>query len=191
MSNYFSNFPTTDHDLTNIGQTVKLTNILRRFKIKSSVKSGVDVYYEYDIQAGDRPDTIAEKYYGSAAYAWVVLHFNEILDPVFGWPLFNFEFTQYIKGKYGSISSAQATVHEYRQILTNSKVLIDGSKVAKRWVVIDLTTYNTLAEVDKELITKYDYEIDANDEKRKIKILDKRFLNQIQDEVEDILINGI
>ena len=191
MSNYFSYFPTTDHDLTNIGQKVKLTNILRRFKIKSSIKSGIDVYYEYDVQAGDRPDTIAEKYYGSSAFAWIVLHFNEIVDPVFGWPLFNEDFNSYIRGKYGSMAQAQATTHEYRKILNEAKVLNDGTRITKKWVVVDLTTYNTLADADKELITKYDYELELNDDKRKIKILDKRYLNQLQEEVDDILRNGI
>jgi len=191
MSNYFSNFPTTNHDLTNDGQKVRLTNILRRFKIKSSVKSGLDVYYEYDVQAGDRPDTIAEKYYGSSAHAWIVLHFNDIIDPMFDWPLFNEDFNNYIKGKYGSIPSSKATTHEYRQILSEAKVLNNGTRIPKRWVVIDLTTYNTLVDADKELITKYDYEIELNDEKRKIQILDKRYLNQLQDEVRDILRNGI
>jgi len=191
MSNYFSYFPKTEHDLTNIGQKVDLTNILRRFKVKSAVKDRVDVYHDYDIQDGDRPDTIAEKYYGSPAYAWIVLHFNDIIDPVFEWPLFGYNFEQYIKGKYNSIPSAQATVHEYRQILNEAKVLNDGTRIPKRWVVVDLTTYSLLPEASKELISKYDYEVEKNDVKRKVKLLDKRYLNQIQEEVKDVLRNGI
>jgi hypothetical protein len=191
MSNYFSYFPTTEHDLTNNGQKVKLTNILRRFKIKSSVKSGINVYFDYEIQSGDRPDTIAEKYYGSPAYAWIVLHFNDIIDPVFEWPLFDQDFANYMKGKYNSIPSAQATVHEYRQILNQSKVLNNGTRIPKRWVVVDLTTYSTLAAADKELITKYNYEVEKNDFKRRVKILDRKYLQQVEDEVEDILRNGI
>ncbi len=191
MSNYFSYFPTTEHDLTNNGQKVELTNILRRFKVKSSVKERVDVYHEYEIQSGDRPDTIAEKYYGSSAYAWLVLHFNDIIDPVFEWPLFHYDFEQYIKGKYGSIPTSQATVHEYRQILNEAKVLNNGTRIPKRWVVVDLTTYSTLVDADKELITKYDYEVEKNEVKRKVKLLDKKYLMQVQEEVKDILRNGV
>ena len=191
MSNYFSYFPKTKHDLTNIGQTVDLTNILRRFKVKSSVKSGINVYFDYEIQEGDRPDTIAEKYYGSPAYAWLVLHFNDIIDPVFEWPLFSNDFENYLKGKYGSITTSQSTVHEYRQILNEAKVLNNGTRIPKRWVVVDLTTYSTLAEVDKESISKYDYEIEKNEVKRKVKVLDRRYLNQIQEEVKDVLRNGV
>jgi hypothetical protein len=191
MSNYFSYFPTTEHDLTNNGQKVKLTNILRRFKVKSDVKGRIGVYHDYEIQAGDRPDTIAEKYYGSPAYAWVVLHFNDIIDPVFEWPLFDIDFSNYMKGKYGSVPSAQATVHEYRQILNEAKVLNNGTRIPKRWAVVDLTTYSLLPEESRELISKYDYEIEKNDVKRKVKIMDKKYLLQIQEEVKDILRNGI
>lgn len=191
MSNYFSYFPKTKHDLTNIGQTVDLTNILRRFKVRSSVKNGISVYFDYEIQEGDRPDTIAEKYYGSPAYAWLVLHFNDIIDPVFEWPLFSNDFENYLKGKYGSITTSQSTVHEYRQILNEAKVLNNGTRIPKRWVVVDLTTYSTLAEVDKESISKYDYEIEKNEVKRKVKVLDKKYLTQVQEEVKGILRNGI
>jgi hypothetical protein len=191
MSEYFSYFPTTEHDLTNVGQTVQLTNILRRFIVRSDVVDRSDVFYEYDVQAGDRPDTIAEKYYGDANLAWLVLHYNQINDPFFGWALFGNDFTRYLKSKYGSIPAAQAEIHEYRQILSEAIVRYDGSKVPKRYLVIDETTYNSLAESEREAITKYDWEIEQNDEKRKIKILDKRYLNKVLDEVKTILRDSV
>lgn len=191
MSNYFSYFPKIRQDLTNVGQTVELTNILRRFKVKDSVKSRTDVYYTYDIQAGDRPDTIAEKYYGDSAYAWVVLHYNDIEDPIFDWALFNQDFDNYIKGKYGSIATAQATVHEYRRILTQKQTKVDGTVVPERYVVVDRTTYDTLSFTEKQSVSKWDWEIEENEKRRKIKILDKKYLSQITGEVEDILRNGV
>jgi hypothetical protein len=202
MSNYFSYFPVTDHDLTNIGQKVKLTNILRRFKIPSSLSERTDVYYEYDIQDGDRPDTIAEKYYGDANYAWLVLHFNDIEDVIFDFPLSTHDFEEYIKGKYGSLASAQSEVHEYRIYLSRIKdgskvpatdeVLYDGTILTERVVVVDEATYNsTPSNYRKAAVSKYDYEIEQNEAKRPIKLLDKRYLAQVRDEVEDILRNGV
>lgn len=191
MSEYFSYFPTVQHDLTNIGQEVTLTNILRRFIVRSDVQNRADVFYDYNIQAGDRPDTIAEKYYGDANLAWLVLHFNNIDDPVFGWALFNQDFDNYIKGKYGSIPNAMAEIHEYRQVLNEAIVKYDGTKIPKRCVVVDETTYNTLTEENKEAITKYDYESEENEKRRQIRILDKRYLDKIRDEVKTILRDGI
>ena len=96
MSNYFSFFPTIQHDLKDESKRTELTNILRRFRVVPKVKSTVSVYYDYEVQEGDRPDTIAEKYYGDANLSWIVLHYNDIIDPYYDWPLFGRDFTQYI-----------------------------------------------------------------------------------------------
>lgn len=191
MSEYFSYFPITKHDLTNVGQTIDATNVLRRFIVRASVQERSDVFYEYNLQSGDRPDVVAEKYYGDADLAWLVLLFNDITDPMFDYPLFDRDFETYIKQKYGSIPRAQSIVHEYRQILNEKSVKFDGTILEKRFVAVDETTYNTLSEASRELISKYDYEVELNDAKRSIRLLDKRFLNQVKSEVEVILKDGI
>jgi hypothetical protein len=205
MSNYFSYFPTTKHDIKNQGNTVELTNILRRFKIDSELKSRTEVFYDYRIQDGDRPDTIAEKYYGNSNYAWLVLHFNEIEDAVFDWPLFGDNFESYIIGKYGSISAAQSAIHEYRIFLTavdesgvkipaKKRIKFDGTIIEERSVVVDKTTFDateTAYKYNATGITKYDYEIDLNEKKRDISLLDVKHLETIRDEVETILRNGV
>ena len=192
MSKYFRNFPTVGHNITNVGSNVQLTNILRRFKFRSSVQDNVNIFYTYNIQEGDRADTIAEKYYGDSGYAWIVLHFNDIIDPVYDWPLFYPNFEKYIRGKYGSMSTAQSTVHEYRQIIQPQQTRNDGSIIPERYVVIDQTTYVSLGGAGNpnlEEISDYDYEVEENERKRQISILDKRYLSQVRDEVEQILRN--
>ena len=205
MSNYFSYFPTTKHDIKNDGGSVDLTNILRRFKIDSELKSRSEVFYNYQIQDGDRPDTIAEKYYGNAKYAWLVLHFNEIEDAIFDWPLFGDNFENFIIGKYGSIATAQSTIHEYRIFLTykdesgvktpaKKRIKFDGSIVEERTVVVDQTTFNATEAAYKYNttgISKYDHEIKLNDNKRDISLLDVKYLETVRDEVETILRNGV
>jgi len=191
MSNYFSYFPTVNHDLTNVGKSVKLTNILRRFKFRSKVTERTDIFYDYTIQAGDRADTIAEKYYGSANYAWLVLHFNDIIDPVFGMPLFYREWENMVSAKYGSIAAAKAEVHEYRQIIRERETLYSGEVIKEKYVVVDEDTYNGLDPLKRYTVTKYDYEEEINEAKRQIRLLDKRYLRQVEDEVKDILKNGV
>jgi hypothetical protein len=164
---------------------------MRRFVVESKLKDQIDIFYEYTIQAGDRPDVIAEKYYGDANLAWLVLHFNDITDPFFGWGLNDVDLENYIRGKYGSIPAAQAEVHEYRQVLNESQTFFDGTVVPKRYVVVDQTTYNSLPESSRESISKFEYEIEHNDKKRQIKILDKRYVDQVIAEVKTILKDGI
>lgn len=151
MSEYFSYFPITKHDLTNVGQTIDATNVLRRFIVRASVQERSDVFYEYNLQSGDRPDVVAEKYYGDPDLAWLVLLFNEITDPMFDYPLFDRDFETYIKQKYGSIPRAQAEIHEYRRILQEKEVKFDGTVIPERYVVIDGTTADT--EATGEILT--------------------------------------
>ena len=117
--------------------------------------------------------------------------FNEIDDPIFGWPIFNYDFDQYIVGKYGSISSAQSTVHEYRKILTQKTVKFDGTIQDERYVVVDATTYATLGESVRQSVSKYDWEDEVNEKKRKIKILHERYLSNIRRQVQGILKDGV
>ena len=205
MSKYFSYFPKTQHDLKNDDRSVNLTNILRRFKVQSELTDDATVFYEYRIQDGDRPDTIAEKYYGNSSYSWLVMHFNGIEDAVFGWPMFGNQFEHYIVGKYGSLAAAQSELHEYRIFLkyfdeqgvaspAKSRTLTDGTTIAERVVVVDQTTFNATPAAYKynvNGVTKYEYEIELNEAKRDIQLLDKKYLPTVRDEVESILRNGI
>jgi len=191
MSRYFRYFPTVQYDLIQNGNPITLTNIMRRFVVESKLKDQINIFYDYTIQAGDRPDVIAEKYYGDANLAWLVLHFNDITDPFFGWGLNDVDLENYIRGKYGSIPAAQAEVHEYRQVLNEAQTFYDGTVVPKRYVVVDQTTYNSLSESSRESVSKFDYEVEQNDKKRQIKILDKRYVDQVIAEVKTILKDGI
>ena len=187
MSNYFSFFPTIEHDLKDINRKTKLTNILRRFKVKTKVKNLVGTYYDYTMHEGDRMDSIAERYYGDSNLAWVILHFNDIVDPYYDLPLFGKQFTDYIVEKYGSVTTARATTKNYFQIIQQEQVLSDGTKIPKRQIVVDLKTYNTLSASSRDSETDYDYEERINEDKKKLKILDKRYISQLVKEVKSVL----
>jgi hypothetical protein len=49
---------------------------------------------------GERPDTLAHKIYGKSDLHWVILLFNEIIDPYYEWPLTTSELDSYIAYKY-------------------------------------------------------------------------------------------
>jgi len=187
MSRYFQYFPTTVHDLKQDGTSVTVTNILKRFKISDLALDDMQEYYDYRLQDGDRPDIIAEKYYGDADYAWLVLFSNNIVDPVKEWPLYGTDFTNYLEQKYGSIELANTTIKKRYKILSEAFKKIDGTVIPKRRVEVDETTYNSLSSTDKELQTAYEYEEEVNDDKRKIRLIDSEYLVSIQDQVEQIL----
>ena len=129
---FFQNFPTFPYDIegTRPNKYRLATDIFCRVKMLDSIKNQTLVYYYYDIQEGDTPEIIAGKYYDNPNRHWIVLLANDIIDPIYDWPLTYQNFINYVKGKYGSIENAQTTVHHYEKIITK----IDSVKIGRAHV---------------------------------------------------------
>jgi len=176
MPFYFEPFPTVLYDIKKNGKKVELTNLFLRYKIVEAFKNQKATYYNYNIKEGERPDTIAFKYYGDASLDWIILLTNNIIDPQFEWPLDKRSFQRFLVKKYGNISTAYSTTHHYEQIIQNQKVLFDGTIIPERVAEIDLVTYNSLSSSSKRLVTAYEYEERLNESKREIKLLSDVYL---------------
>jgi hypothetical protein len=187
MAFYFKGFPRVDYDIDKNNKTISLTNLTKRFKITDNIKDRGAVFYNYDVKDSDRPDIIAEKFYGDSTLDWVILLVNDIIDPYYDWPLTQQNLENFITSKYGSISTAQANTHHYERILSTQIKHTDGSIIPERAVEVDLTTYNSLSAANRRLVTNYDFEVNENDKKRKIKLLDKSFLPQVLNEYRKVL----
>lgn len=98
MSRYFTHFPLTQYQ----GKSVR--NITKRSKIRDNILADPYIYLPYTIADGEKPETIAQLYYGSVADTWLVLLANNITDPYYEWPLSDEEFDQYFIDKYSEIS---------------------------------------------------------------------------------------
>jgi len=91
-----------------------VTNIITSVRFKEAVEKQVTVFYPYTIQEGERPDTIAFKYYEDERYAWLVYLSNSIIDPYYEWPLSLNDFNKLILKKYGSIEKSLNKVAFFR-----------------------------------------------------------------------------
>tara|TARA_R100001460_G_scaffold107979_1_gene157844 strand:+ start:347 stop:925 length:579 start_codon:yes stop_codon:yes gene_type:complete len=186
MAFYFRPFPQVQYDLKKNGIPLLLTDVTKRYKIRDILQQKTAIYYNYTIRDGDRPDLIAFKYYGDETLDWLIMIVNNMIDPYYDWPLNYQNFINYMRSLYGSVSTAKATVYEYRQILSEQTTLIDGTVVPKRTIVVDQNTYTNLAANVREEIDAYQFYEEENDNKREIKLLDKRFVPDIKLEVEAI-----
>ena len=106
--NYFDKLPIINYK----GHSVR--NILARSKIDDRTKNNKMVYYPYTLTEGDRADIISDYYYGSPGYSWLVWMSNEIVDPYYGMPMTEADFTDFIMSKYGSIKNAMRKIKFYR-----------------------------------------------------------------------------
>jgi hypothetical protein len=94
MAKYFENFPTIEYE----GKRVR--DITRRNQFVRNVTLNPLLYLPYTVGEGERAEDVANFYYGSTDYTWLVYMANNIMDPYHQWPLSEAEFYDYLIDKY-------------------------------------------------------------------------------------------
>ena len=214
MAKYFNYFPKTFYSSDNSATGLDtVTNIISRFSFEQTLKDNSSAFYKYTVQDSDTPEIIAYKYYGSSERHWVVLLFNDIIDPQFDWPLRYDAFINFVDKKYTANGAANTTVQTglawamsmnnvqaYYKIVTKTdidnislveKIQVDANVYAN---VSSTTQIFTLADgatitqiITKEKKTHYDYEMEENESKREIRLIKKEFIPQIEKEFKKVI----
>jgi hypothetical protein len=204
MAKFFRYFPKVYYDLTGTGGLDVVTNITSRFGFEQSLKGNSLVYYDYEIQEGDTPEIIAYKFYKDVERHWIVLLYNNILDPQTDWPLFGDTFNRYVDKKYkeeGGLFWALNVnnIHSYYKISTRTsedseiieKFQITAEEYANTASSIETYRladgYDITEEISKETKTYYQYEVDLNDEKRKLKLLKPEYVSTVEKEFKSVI----
>ena len=173
---YFANFPVIPYDSVGNGNFKLVTNLLKRVAIRAKVRTNTALYDTYDVKDGETPEILADKLYNDAELHWVILLVNDITDRYHQWPQNQNQFLAYINDKY---SDVDATHHyEISQV--------SGDTTIK----IDIGTDNT-GHSGASVVTNYEYEEDLQDKKRKIRLLDPRYLGAFVSEYEKLIAESI
>lgn len=118
VSPYFNSFPKIQYSIDGSNNSTEIvTNIIQRYGILREVLTNASAYLLYEIEDGDTPEILAEKFYNDAGAGWIILYANKIMDPQFDWPLSDENFKKYIVQKYGSIANAASTIHHYEKVV--------------------------------------------------------------------------
>ena len=168
---YFNTFPVIPYDSIGDYNFKEVTNILRRVRLRSKVKTNVMLFDTYDVKEGETPEMIADKLYGDPELHWVVLMVNDIADRFHQWPMNFSQFNQYVTDKYDDVNG----IHHY-EVAQES-----GDTSVKIWVENDS---DTNAYSGATAITNYEYEQSEQDRKRKIRLLDVRYLDLFVNEFD-------
>ena len=185
MSEFFQHYPQINYDISGARpiKTKTAINIMVKAKIKNMLTNSIVNYFPYSIPESERPDITAFKIYGHVKYTWLIFLINDIQDPIFDWPLNSREFGNFIKDKYGTLNDAQTTVHHYEQII-RTRVEATGTTEAipEKTIEVDETSYDALDAADRKIIYCYDWEVDRNEAKRDIKLIDRKYVADILSE---------
>ena len=170
---YFDNFPTFIYPYNINGKTeYKLVkDISQNVRVRKEILANVTLYDQYDIRDGETPEIIAEKVYGSPLYHWVIMLCNEKYNYVDDYPLPIYELEKHITDKYGAGNEYDA--HHY--IDPNGNI-VDQNAIDIYGVAVITTP-----------VSNYDYEMDLNESKRRIKLISPTLLNTILKNFKDLI----
>jgi len=181
------------------GGTIVLTNLLARANILPEALKSPLLYYTYDIQEGDTPEIVAHKYYNDSYRYWIVLFANQIIDPQWDWPLSGNNFNKYIVDKYTEFNP-YSTVHHYEKIVEQTDIITNTT--TKNTVVISEDSYNSLVSststytlptgtvsvtTSGRAVDYYTYELELNESKRNIQLLNKNYVNEFETELRTLM----
>lgn len=188
MSEFFTNYPQLNYDISGVKpiKTKKAINIMLRTKIRSAVLQDIIAYFPYIIPEAERPDVTAFKVYGDVKYTWLIFLINDIQDPIYGWPLNTREFGNYVKNKYGSLATAKNTIHHYEEtVRERTEATSTSDPIDKATIIVDKTTYDNLAVGSRKIAYYYDWELERNEAKRNIKLIDPVYAGSVFSEQKE------
>jgi len=171
---YFDRFPLMTYDIKNNNVYKLLPDILRRVKLRSSIRSGVFMFDNYDVVDGDKPEDVAFKFYGDSEFHWVILMTNNITDRYYEWPMTQPQFQNFIEDKYG-LANIDA-IHHYEITQTSGPTSSNGPN-----------DYSHLVECNSDeegavSVSNRGYEQRLQDKYRQIRLLDPRYLSAFTEE---------
>jgi hypothetical protein len=176
---YFAYFPKIYYDVrgnTKQQQFDAVTNIMARVVIKSNSWKQSDEnlnefveaangFEKYVIKDGDRPDTVADQFYGDSELHWVVLYANgaSMQQPWYDWPMTQYDLTKFVAKKYGS-GNLNATNH-----YSSGGFQVDSDAAGAT------------------IVTNFGHEQTLNDAKRPIRVIGSQYVSLVVDEFKSLM----
>lgn len=172
MKSFFKNHPIISYN------GLQLRNILLKAQLTKQVLQNLEsatLFLPYTVNEGETPTTVAYDYYGHIDYTWLVLFSINATDPYTAWVKTQEQFDAYIAKKYGSLQNAFNQIHHYQH---NTDPDLPPATP---------TTYAYLTPVEQgqySPVLAYDHELQVNESKRQIQLVDKVYAARISLELE-------
>jgi hypothetical protein len=190
---YFQFIPNIEYaspfsDRTSVNATVIAKNLFRRVKLSDSagLLSSAYLFNKYVIEEGERPDTVATKYYGNSNYDWLVIFSAGIVNQRHEWPLSSQDLYEFCLKKYGDELTA---IKHYRTTEvkdSDGRLILPAGKVVDQNFTIPnpANPASTLNPV--EGLTNYEYEYELNAAKREINLIKPSYRLQVVSELAEL-----
>ena len=176
---YFASFPKIYYDSKGQGDPKVVTNLLKRVAIRTKVRNSASLYDTYDIMNGDTPESLADRFYDDPELHWVILMVNNITDRYHQWPMLEQQFNTFVAEKYDNPDGVHHYEIEQSSGNTRTKIEVYNNSA--------LYSGDTDFYSGATTITNREFEETEQDNKRKIRILDPRFVERFVEEFEILM----
>jgi len=197
MANYFKNIPNLDYpsllnDRQGSSDTVRVKNLFRRVVVRDDYFTKFVNFTKYKIVGDDRPDITSEDVYGTPDLDWLIMTANNIIDIKNDWPMTEFDLNLYLNEKYTPQQLVE--IHHYETIefrdFENQLIVQGGLSVDENFTVQYLRGGQIRRVSPIKSVSYFEYELNKNDEKRNINIIDKEFVPIVIKDFENIMKYG-
>jgi len=200
MPSYFRQVPDFEYVSrlpdAKISDYITVKNLFKKGFLREDIFQNLAFFTKYQIKGDDRPDNVAFEVYGDSTYDWLVLLCNNVLNIQSEWPLLQRDFDEYLLDKYDDYNTLYNGIHHYEtiEIKNNQGIVIvpAGLRVESNYTVsffdnqlkqqITINSSNCVLPV-----TNYEYEENIENNKRNIYLLKDRYLNVVNDDLQDIM----
>ena len=188
---YFRELPDLEYqspltDKVSSTDYVRVKNIFRRVKLRDDLSKTVIIFNKYQIEEGERPDTVAEKLYDRADLDWVVLICAGITNVRNQWPLSSRDIYRFAEEKYGNELNATRFYETTEVKDSQNRLILPAGKVVDAGFTIPNPDDVTLTLNPVVGVSNYEYETRLNDEKRSIDILKKIYLQTFLNDIRKL-----
>ena len=180
---YFRQLPNLDYpslanERTSAYDYTQVKNIFKRAVLREDVLNAYVQFDKYLVQGDDRPDNVASKVYGDASLDWVVLTTNNIINVRDEWPMSQGDLQNYLTNKYTSAQLSYIRHYETLEIVDSYQRLIQpkGLMVEEGHSITFVDRGVSKTESKTKSVSYLEYEIDLNDAKREISVLQPRYV---------------
>ena len=187
---------------------IQIKNIFRRVKIQDWIQDNVQFFNKYTIRDGERPDTMAERLYGTSDRDWIIVLTAGITNIRNDWPLSNYDLYRYVEAKYGTDLNA---IHHYETIEVRDNkgrlILPAGQRVDQNFTIptpYDASATNfyigvrpqsdniSYKSVNSDInpvtgVSNYEYETQLNESKRRIEVMKPIYLQQFLNDMRELM----
>lgn len=202
---YFNLIPNIEYDTKPIGYPftssdfVTAKNFFRRYEIVPEIFSSSVYYNKYAVEDGETPATISNAAYDTPFYDWVVILTNNIINPLFDWPISSYALQKYCEKKYenpyapiyyktnevktNQSLTGDATPRKVPVIALKAGLKVDESFYNKSFNYWDgTTTVSVPGSSVSYPVSAFDHEEELNNSRREIYLLKSRYLTQFVSE---------